>query len=258
MALGFIYTLPTIVGIHSDFRVVLKTIDFPPTSIDASGGSLASGGGEIKAYTSTDKLTQLPIDIVTLISSATVPNAEVYIKTTAETGGTIYIEKDEVQVVQPAASSIYGSESVWVSSAFNLHLEDNNADSSGNLSFSDIGVPVYNVASKLGDGASFAQTDGIIPSTVAAITPSTGYRFGFWGNHTADSASTGDYSYLINQAGLYIGRQTTNFAVFHGGDTSTSFDQLASTFTGLGLSRYDFTWDSTSRFYFKAFNVVLK
>ncbi|MCP5003440.1 MAG: hypothetical protein GY941_05730, partial [Planctomycetes bacterium] len=86
MAYGFIYTLPTITGSHSSYPILLKVADFPATSIDGTANAFANGGGDLVAYTSSAKTTQLPVEVVSFVSSGT-PSAEVWVKIpTAATG----------------------------------------------------------------------------------------------------------------------------------------------------------------------------
>jgi len=151
MAYGFLYTLPTITGSHTDFPVVLKTADFPATSIDGSANAFTTGGGEIKAYTSSAKTTQLPIEVVTFVSSATVPEAEVWVKIgTAATGGTIYLEKDAVQTAQPAVTDTYGRNAVWSDYEAVYHGNDL-VDATGNgHTLTRVGTPTEGNAGKIG------------------------------------------------------------------------------------------------------------
>ena len=165
MAYGFTYTLPTVTT-ESNFPVILKTADFPATAIDASANSFATGGGEMMAYTDSTKTTQLPLEIVTFVSSATVPDAEVWVKVTSlVTGGTIYLEKDDTQTVQPAVTDATGGRNaVWTDYWRVFHLVEafngtagGYIDSSGNGNASGVSMSA-NVAGKW--GSQVAEGDG--------------------------------------------------------------------------------------------------
>ncbi|TVO75136.1 LamG-like jellyroll fold domain-containing protein [Sedimenticola selenatireducens] len=127
MAYGFTYTLPTITGSHSDFPVVLKTADFPATAIDGGSSSILNGGGNLRAYTSSAKTTQLAVHVVEFVAGGT-PAADVRVKIpTAATGNTIYIEADAVETVQPAVTNTYGRNAVYSNDDRRYGLKDNSS-----------------------------------------------------------------------------------------------------------------------------------
>jgi hypothetical protein len=131
----------------------LKTADFPATSIDGSTNAILNGGGNLRAYTSSAKTTQLPVEIVSFVSSGT-PEAIVYVRmSSAFTGATLYIEADDTETSQPAATGTYGRNNVWQDYAAVLHLQDNTTvgpwvDSTGNGHDGSliVGTSVPNVA----------------------------------------------------------------------------------------------------------------
>lgn len=133
MAYGFTYTLPTITGSHSDFPVLLREDDFPTAAIDGGSSSILNGGGNLRAYTSSAKTTQLPVEVVTFVAGGT-PDAEVWVKVpTAATSNTIYIEADSVATVQPAVTNTYGRNAVWADYYAVLHLTNSGlVDATGN------------------------------------------------------------------------------------------------------------------------------
>jgi hypothetical protein len=140
MAFGFTYTLPTITGSHSDFPVLLKTVDFPSAAIDGTANAIDNGGGNLRAYTSDTKTTQLPVDVVVFVSSGS-PEAIVWVKIpTAATSSTIYIEADSVETSQPAVGAAFGRNSVWSDFELIIH-SGTTTDSAGNHSPSVVGSP---------------------------------------------------------------------------------------------------------------------
>lgn len=113
MAFGFTYTLPTITGSHTDLVVMMKNADFPSAAIDGTVNAIDNGGGNLRAYTDSDKLTQLSVEIVKFVSSGS-PSVHVRVKIpTASTGNTIFIEADPVATNQPAVGAPFGRNSVW-------------------------------------------------------------------------------------------------------------------------------------------------
>jgi hypothetical protein len=104
-------TLPTITGSHSDFPVLLTAGDFPTLALDGAN-AFTNGGGNLIAYEDSTKAVRLPVHIFTFVTGAS-PEVYMRVKTTAQTGQTIYLVADSTQTVQPAASSTYGSEAVY-------------------------------------------------------------------------------------------------------------------------------------------------
>jgi hypothetical protein len=131
MAFGFTKTLPTIAGSHSDFSVLFKTVDFPSAAIDGTSDALNNGGGNLTAYTSDAKSTQLPVEVVRCVSSGS-PSIEVWVRVpSVATGATIYIEADDVQTSQPATTHIYGRDAVWSDYLAVLHLVESGNGTTG-------------------------------------------------------------------------------------------------------------------------------
>lgn len=124
MAYGFTYTLPTIAGSHTDFVVTLKTADFPSAAIDGGASSILNGGGNLRAYTSSAKTTQLPVHVVEFVAGGT-PAADVRVKIlSAATGNSIHIEADSVETSQPAVTNTYGRNAVYSNDDLVYGLKD--------------------------------------------------------------------------------------------------------------------------------------
>ena len=156
MAFGATLTLPAITGSHTDFPVLLKTADFPATSIDGGANSIANGGGDLVAYTSSAKTTQLPLDVVTFVAGGT-PQVIVYTKLpAAATSSTIYIEASTVQTVQPAVTATYGRNAVWADYESVLHLIESGNGTSGEF----VDSSGNGVTGKVGRSTSIQTTTG--------------------------------------------------------------------------------------------------
>lgn len=118
---------------QSNFSWVATEANFPTAAIDGGAQSILNGGGNLRCYTDSTKLIQIPIEIpagsfVTGVS----PSIVVWgLSPALAVGGTVYIEADTVATAQPAPSNTYGSEKVWVGSEDVRH-GNTLADSSGN------------------------------------------------------------------------------------------------------------------------------
>jgi hypothetical protein len=214
MAYGFTYTLPTIAGSHTDFPVLLKTDDFPSAAIDGTTNALNNGGGNLVAYTSDAKSTQLPVEIVRFVSSGSA-DAEVWIKIgTAATSGTIYIEADSSQTSQPAVTATYGRNAVWSDYAAVLHL----SESSGNGTAGEF-------VDSTGNGHSGELTTGSSISGVSTAHPWGGSWLNFNGTEAitlASSDSMLDGSNLILSAWANFDERSSGEGLF--GNRSDSPD----------------------------------
>jgi hypothetical protein len=161
MAFGFTYTLPTITGSHTDFPVVLKTSDFPAAAIDGGASSLLNGGGDLRAYTSSAKTTQLPLDVVLFVTGGT-PDIEVWVKVpTAATSNTIFLEADAVETSQPAVTNAFGRNAVWSEAEVAVLMEDATpVDHTGNHTLSLAGT-LTEIAGPFGSALSFGTSSRI-------------------------------------------------------------------------------------------------
>lgn len=170
MAYGFTYTLPTITGSHSDFPVLMRGSDFPSTAIDGTSNAIDDGGGNLRAYTSDTKITQLAVEVVSFISSGS-PSAEVWVSIpTAATGNTIFIEADSVETSQPASGSTYGSEAVWSGDEAIYHC-DSTLDSTGNGNTLTLGSEI----TQNSDSFEFSAANSNSKITHTQIDLATGY-----------------------------------------------------------------------------------
>lgn len=243
MAFGFTYTLPTITGSHTDFPVVLKTADFPSAALDGTANAIDNGGGNLRAYTDDTKATQLPLEVVTLVSSGS-PQAEVWVKVpTAATGNTIYLEADDVATTQPAVTDTYGRNAVWDYPRF--HLEDG-VDSSGTIS--DLNLNGQSVVpAQIGNGV---DVDTNYPSSATdepGLLQAGNYRIGCWVDlEETQSTFAGILSIDIGSANhIAISRSGSSdiVAVWH--------DQSGFTFSnsdvwGVGKTKIDVTYNRTN------------
>lgn len=204
MAYGATLTLPAITGSHTDFPVLLKEADFPAGAKDGGANSILNGGGDLRAYTSSAKTTQLPLEVVTFVAGGT-PDIEVYVKIpTAATSNTIFIEADATETTQPAVTATYGRNAVWADYESVLHLTESGngtsgefADSSGN-----------GVTGKVGRSTSVQKTTGMP-----------------WGGNWQELDGNDDYILVENSANLLDGSDFTVQAVWQNLATLTNFDE---------------------------------
>ncbi len=200
MAFGFTYTLPTITGSHSDFPVLLQEADFPSAAIDGTANAIDNGGGNLRAYTSDAKTTQLPLEIVTFVSSGT-PEAEVWIKIpTAATSNTIFIEADAVETAQPAVTATYGRDAVWADYKMAYQYNDDPSggtltDSAGNTDGTTTGTFISGdqVSGKIGSGWEFDSGDYVTTNTsLTAVDQDK--TISEWVNFGSTTSQTGIWS----------------------------------------------------------------
>lgn len=129
MAFGFIYTLPPITGVHSDYVVQLKTADFPLAALDGTDDAISEFGGSLRFYTGIDKTVRLSIEVINGFSSSGSPFALVYVKTPlAFTGSSFYVEADDFSNVQPAFNQPFGRDDVWAKYEVVLHMSEQSTD----------------------------------------------------------------------------------------------------------------------------------
>lgn len=193
MAYGATLTLPTIAGSptgHADFPILLKEADFPTGAIDGGANSIDNGGGNLRAYTTSAKTTQLPIDIVSFVAGGT-PAAEVYVKIpTAATSETIFIESDDVETAQPAVTATYGRNAVWTDYESVGHLVETAntdaggyTDSTGNNDGTGISMALSLVAGPFGgDVAKFDGSNDRIEFPISLAASDDVFTIQAWSN----------------------------------------------------------------------------
>ena len=202
MAYGATLTLPTITGSHTDFPIVLKESDFPTAAKDGGTNSLLNGGGDLRAYTSDAKTTQLPLDVVTFVTGGA-PDIVVWVKVpTAATGNTVYIEADSVATTQPAVTNTYGRNAVWSDYEAVLHLNESGngtagefVDSTGNGYDGQLttGSSLSSVSTGHPFGstwADFTKAEAITLASSGGLVANTAYTISIWAD--VDESDNGD------------------------------------------------------------------
>lgn len=246
MAYGFTYTLPTITGSHTDFPVLLREDDFPSAAIDGGSSSISNGGGNLRAYTSSAKTTQLPVEVVSFVAGGT-PSAEVWVKIpTAATGSTIYIEADAVETVQPAVTNAYGRNAVWSDYETVYHLNEAASTAAGNYVDAtgngyDAGAfegneGVTQVAGQMGYAA-----EGHNPVSGIEEAIDTGFydvhtinSHSFWTSYYGDQGQSGAHDGSNHR--LYAGRYVTSQIIFGYGSAYKALSYSWSTDTPVKIS----------------------
>lgn len=187
MAYGFTYTLPTITGSHSDAQLQLVcdgTRNDLPADAYNGPNAFSNGGGDLVAYTDSTKATRLPVHVVRFVTGAT-PDIEVRILMPSGnpmvTGATVYLEKDAVQVSQPAATATYGREAVYPSHTLASRLDTTSPENTANTS---TGMTVNAVSVRTGpwgDALDFNGTSSDIDCG-AALLPTGDFTQEAWVN----------------------------------------------------------------------------
>lgn len=211
MAFGYTYTLPTISGSHSDFPVLLKEIDFPSSAIDGTANAIDNGGGNLRAYTDSGKVTKLSVEVVAFVSSGS-PDAEVWVKIpTASTGNTIFLEADSVATTQPAVTAPFGRNSVWDNYESTSH-DGGNTDSKSGLTMVDDGSG--SLTSSLWGAALTAPKQRFDDQSISDFT--TNFTVQFWQNGTGDGTQIARRDNVTTQWQVFI--QTGNYKIATTGD----------------------------------------
>tara|TARA_R110002126_G_scaffold95650_1_gene224557 strand:+ start:451 stop:1989 length:1539 start_codon:yes stop_codon:yes gene_type:complete len=188
---------------QSNFSWVATEDNFPPAAIDGGLTSILNGGGNLRCYTDSTKLIQIPIEIpagsfVTGVS----PSIVVWgLSPTLNVGGTVYIEADTVATAQPAPSNTYGSEKVWVGSEDVRH-GNTLADSSGNNADLTVSGAATSNNTGFNGGKAFDSNENQGFYTVAAST-SGAITFKGWVNFNSFIAGAVDSGQRIS--GIYDG-----------------------------------------------------
>jgi hypothetical protein len=176
MAFGTTITVPTVTGSHDDFSAVIicdGTRNDLPSGAFNGANEILNGGGNLRAYTSSAKTTQLPVEIVAFVTGAT-PIVEVWVSLPSGnpmvTSATIYIEADSVETSQPAVTNAFGRNAVWsgFEAVYHFATLGGVTDATGNgHDLTEFGSPTL-VAGMLG---SAVDLDNVNDYYVAATNP---------------------------------------------------------------------------------------
>lgn len=266
MAFGSTLTLPVISGgSHNDFRVLLKTADFPLSAIDGGVASVSNGGGQLRAYLDDNKAIPLPLHVISFVTG-TSPDILVRVRMPSiSSGSTIYIERDATETSQPSISNAIGRNSVYPTATFATNQEEVNVvDSSGNHVDGTATANVTNVSGLFGRANVFNGSDTSIEIAGNLDLPadftqsvwfksntSANYRgiIGDWGASgsendsylglASDSLNWDSFDGSSRQEAGYSILTWTRFSVTRAGSTVAILKngvQLGSTFTDLGGS----------------------
>ena len=108
---GFTYTIPIVATPQADLVVVLDELSFPVGALTGDNKFLGNGAN-LRAYTSSSKSQQLPVDIIYFTTGV---NAKLKIKIKlplAETAATIFITADITATEKVADDAAYGANEV--------------------------------------------------------------------------------------------------------------------------------------------------
>lgn len=118
-------------GTFTDFPIMLSLDNLPTEMVDAGSNSAQDGGGDIRFSSDAAGATQLACEIVDFHPNSTAGSrrCEIWVKVPSLSGSAdtiIYAWYKPTSIKQqPAPSSTYGSESVWVSAYKTVqHLND--------------------------------------------------------------------------------------------------------------------------------------
>ena len=228
----FNWTAPPVTGgPHTNTEILLTEDDFPAAMIDGGAQSIANGGGNFRAYTAADKITQLPLDVVRFVTGGT-PDIRVWLTYPSfDTGSNIYIETDDAVTTQPAVGAAFGQHAVW-SPDFHAASHDGLTDIVSGATILDDGSGA-STTSPL--GPCYAAVRGRYSDASIADVTST-FTYEFWtdvGSATGTFISRRDgsthqtQSYIIS--GTY-GCATTGLTNNNVGSSSAGWQHVVYTF----------------------------
>lgn len=152
--------------------------NFPSSMLDGGSTSALNGGGDIRVSTDTAGANQLPVEIVSCVTSATPASQELIMWVrvpTVNNSEVIYITWNRAGQSQPPVTDTFGRNAVWQDYAVVLHLNDATTiiDSTGNQVPSITGT-LSTTPGLYGDAITFTGTEYITVPNSADINACTG------------------------------------------------------------------------------------
>lgn len=232
---------------------------FPSSMLDGGSTSALNGGGDIRVSTDTAGANQLPVEIVSCVTSATPANQElvmwVRVPTVAD-GQVIYITWNKSGESQPPVTDPFGRNAVWQDYFGVFHCDDTNwTDSSGNGDLSVDGANPPSVVTVNGDSAyRFTASDNTFLTRAVSIPGGSrplsvqikAISSQIFGSPTFAGGITG----AIGGSDYSVGFQAGNFS--RRLDMTSPINQFlnTSTVTPGGITGEDFyinsTWDTSN------------
>jgi len=187
----------------SGFVALVSLDNVPVEAIDAGSNSALNGGGDLRFSTDDAGVNQLPLEVVSFVTNATLGNrsCQLWIRFPTYASGTreVYMFYNKVGEVQPAVTASFGRNAVWQDLELVIH-QGTVIDSTGNHTPSLVGAP--------------SLTSGL------------------WGGNGFDLNSNSKYIQIPHDISLNIERNYAvdlwfiNSDVFSGSDPATFVDKV--------------------------------
>tara|TARA_R110000782_G_scaffold221866_1_gene308997 strand:+ start:670 stop:1749 length:1080 start_codon:yes stop_codon:yes gene_type:complete len=206
MAYGFTLTVDATASTLGSTEIAIKPFSMPTAAIDGGATSVLNGGGNLKAYTDSTKTTQLPVHVIKFVTGVT---PDILWRTrlpSVAVGSTIYVEADEVQTTQPAASAVYGSQAVWQDAFTALMLTESSGtlfDSSPNgrdATPVNLGAGDYVTSGLFGNGVYFDNNNNYLTLGTQTLPHDLSFLAVF--NPTTYRGNAPDYNDTLLSAGI--------------------------------------------------------
>ena len=179
----------------SGFVALVSLDNLPVESIDAGTNSAINGGGDLRFSTDSAGVNQLPLEVVSYVTSATESSryVQLWIRFPTYASGTreVYMFYKKAGETQPAVVAAFGRNEVWQDREYQYNLFDSSAiiDSTGVTTPTVSGTPTDDQTSPFGSGVRFGISEFIdleqnVGDTTGDITlrawinPNTSNSFG--------------------------------------------------------------------------------
>jgi hypothetical protein len=189
----------------SGYAAVITKDNLPTSALDGGSLSCLNGGGDWRFSTDINGATQLPVEILTCVTSATVGNTELiaWIRFPTYASGTreVYAFWNKAGESQPLPGATFGSEEVWQDYEAVIHANDAGtngvfADSTGNghgstlTTGASLGTSATNPIG--GSWPDFTQSEVIsLGNTAATLNGASNFTVQALANHDQSSGSVG-------------------------------------------------------------------
>lgn len=200
-------------GTLSGYAALITLDNVPVEMVDAGANSAENGGGDIRVCENSDGTNQLPLEVVSFVTSASAGSREcvlwVRFPTYSSAARSCWLFYNKPGETQPLVTDTFGRNAVWQDTLRCYHLESL-VDSSGAQDLVASGGVSQSSSSKVGGGSySFDGVDGALQSdlsvgsayTVAAWVNLDSYEPDNKSVFSLASSLSGDYDWLLFRDG---------------------------------------------------------
>jgi hypothetical protein len=248
MANGFYYVVTQLTQTETNFTVVLKAGDFPPSLIDGASGGVLNGGGNLRIYTDSTKSTRLAVDVVRCETGFRPLIQVEFTPATLSNNDAFWIEADDTETTQPAVDAPFGRNAAHPYAVYHLNNGVDSAGKGGDLAIS--GNQHLSMLNGKGLKVNSIGVIGDASDSYFNFSSVGQYRIGGWIN--VDSSNTGSFLNIFalgNATNSISAQRRSNFAYLRYRHNPTFVDLTAqdswNILTTSGLIKLDFVWTGT-------------